>query len=54
MKKKHKPKLDARLSEFESKLLGRVRNANARLQKAKSINELRPELTIRQVKIYPA
>ena len=40
-----------KLSAFELKLLGRVRAANKRLNGVEDIEDLRPELTIRRVKV---
>ena len=39
------------LSPFEKKLLSRVRAANHRLASVESIDELRPQLTMRRVKL---
>jgi DNA-binding transcriptional regulator YiaG len=38
-------------SSFENKLLSRLRSANARLRTVESLEELRPNLTVRRVKL---
>ena len=36
-------------TDFEKKLLGRLKSATARLESAKSIDDLSPRLTVRRV-----
>ena len=43
--------MSKKLSDFETKLIGRVKAAADRLEKVESIEELSPKLTVRRVKL---